>query len=157
MEVAETPADTAPTGKIRTRPVVVGVDGSKGSSRALAWGAQQARMRHVPLKVVHAWYIPAVAYSGYFATPIDAGEWSRSAVNSTEEQIREVVGPHPELEVTFEVKEGEPAEVLVAESHDAELIVVGSRGHGGFTGLLLGSVSSKVAHHATCPVVIVRE
>lgn len=157
MDVREVPTGTtSPEGRL-TRPLVVGVDGSKGSSAALVWAAQEARIRHAPLKVVHAWHIPALAYGGYYAVPVDAGDWSRSTAGSTRAQIGEVLGEHSDLEMTIEVKEGEAAQVLVEESHHADLVVVGSRGHGGFAGVLLGSVSSQVAHHATCPVVIVRD
>lgn len=154
MDMTEEPVKSD---KGARRWVVVGVDGSKASSTALGWAAEEARMRRAGLRVIHVWQVPAVAYGGFFVPPIDAGDWRPSVVASVDEQVRSVLGDHPDLEVVCQVEEGQAAQVLVEQASDADLLVVGSRGHGGFVGLLLGSVSSHLAHHATGPVTIVRD
>jgi nucleotide-binding universal stress UspA family protein len=133
--------------------IVVGLDGSKASEKALAWAAEEARLRGATLKLVHAWHIPAMAYAAY-AVPVDPSEVSKAAAKLVEDVAQRVLGDGPGLQVLKEVAEGPPAEVLVNASKGAEMVVVGSRGFGGFTGLLLGSVSAQVAHRAHCPVTI---
>lgn len=154
MDITEEPVEPD---EVSRRWVVVGVDGSKASSTALGWAAEEARMRKAALRVIHVWQVPAVAYGDFYAPPIDTGDWRPSVVASLDEQVRSVLGDHPGLEVICQVEEGQAAQVLVEQASGADLLVVGSRGHGGFVGLLLGSVSSHLAHHATCPVTIVRD
>jgi nucleotide-binding universal stress UspA family protein len=138
--------------------VVVGVDSSEGAKRALAFALEESRLRGATLLAVHAWSFPAIAASaGMFAPPVefDFEELKRDAEQSLNTVIDEVVGTGHGVEIERKVVEGAAAQVLTEEARGADLLVVGSRGHGGFTGLLLGSVSQQAAHHAPCPVVIV--
>lgn len=121
--------------------VVVGVDGSEHSFRAASWAATEAGRRRAPLHVVIVNDDPA--RSDYVA----------KAVREAAERCRT---QSPELEVTDEVVTGRPIEELVRRSHGAQMIVLGSRGNGGFTDAMLGSVSTAVATHGACPVVVVR-
>jgi len=135
------------------RFIVVGVDGSKSSSQALAWAAEEARLRGASLMVVRAWNVPAFVY-GPFSAPPPADDFRKNALARLDEQVEEVLGKSPAVPVVREVREGPAAEVILEASEGAEMVVVGSRGLGGFSGLLLGSVSAQVAHHARCPVTI---
>ncbi|HET8528769.1 MAG TPA: universal stress protein [Gaiellaceae bacterium] len=139
--------------------VVVGVDSSEGAKEALRFALEEARLRDLPVRAVHAWrYIPAAIgfpESGY-PPEVDVAQLREAAEAALEATVAEVAGESPGVEIGRRVVEGPAAGVLVDESRDAALLVVGSRGHGGFTGLLLGSVSQQVANHAACPVVIVR-
>lgn len=140
-----------------TRPgevVVVGVDGSPGSSTALAWAAEEAARRGAVLRVVHGWSIPSMVYPVYLTAEAFA-ELPGQARHRLDEQVADVLGPEPPVPIEMVVEEGRPAEVVLEAAKGAAMVVVGSRGRGGFAGLLLGSVSSQVAHHAPCPVVIV--
>lgn len=134
--------------------VVVGVDGSPGSSTALAFAAVEARLRHAVLRVVHGWSIPPMVYP-MVMTAEAFEQLPKQARSRVDGQVAEVLGPDPGLTVETVVEEGPAAEVVLEAAKGADLVVVGSRGRGGFAGLLLGSVSSQVAHHAPCPVVIV--
>jgi len=139
--------------------IVVGVDGSTPSKAALAWALEEARLRDASVQVVHAWQFPAVGLTtfGAAALPVIAPEDLEHAAEETVQQMLAAVADRAKaVEVTSSVERGHPAEALVAAAKGADLLVVGSRGHGGFTGMLLGSVSSHVVHHATCPVVVVR-
>jgi nucleotide-binding universal stress UspA family protein len=147
--------------------VVVGVDGSPGAGEALRWALAEARLRKVPLRVVHGWtygYAGATAggygnlgYIGSFdSTGVDASDLGRIADETIERAISEVVGETTDVEIERQVVEGGAAAVLIGAAAAGDLLVVGSRGHGGFTGLLLGSVSQQCVHHAPCPVVVVR-
>lgn len=145
------------TGPATGKVVVVGVDGSEGSAAALAWAAEEARLRGGTLRVVHAWHMPTVGYAGAVYLPGGAFEGVADEVGSAlRSQVVEVLGMHPAVPLEQEVAEGTAAQVLLDTAKDAEMVVVGSHGRGGFAGLLLGSVSARVAHHAHCPVVIVR-
>lgn len=137
--------------------IVVGVDGSEESKRALRWALDEARLRSSDVHVVHAWMWAAATFTG-FGVPVATEtieSMGRAAEDLIHSLVAEVVGPDPGVEVTTTVVEGAAAPCLIDAAEDAELLVVGSRGHGGFTGLLLGSVSQQCAHHAKCPVVIV--
>lgn len=138
------------------RVIVVGVDGSKSSSGALAWAASEARVRGATLKVVRAWHVPALLY-GPYAPPPPADDLRKNAVSQLDEQVKAVLGEDPGIPVVGEVGEGAAAEVILDASAGADMIVMGSRGLGGFSGLLLGSVSTQVVHHARCPVTIWRD
>jgi nucleotide-binding universal stress UspA family protein len=149
-----------------TGAVVVGVDGSSGGGEALRWALAEARLRKVPLRVVHAWtygFSGATAggygnlgYIGSFnATSADASDLGRIAEETLERAISEVVEEGADVEIERQVVEGGAAEVLIGAAAAGDLLVVGSRGHGGFAGLLLGSVSQQCVHHAQCPVVVV--
>jgi nucleotide-binding universal stress UspA family protein len=135
--------------------IVVGVDASESSARALAWAADEARLRGVTLEAVYVWELPVFVASPFGAMPID----TRAAEESAQAEFYALVDgvdasklPAP-VERTFAA--GSPAAQLLEAAADAELLVVGSRGHGGFAGLLLGSVSQQVSQHSRCPVVIV--
>jgi nucleotide-binding universal stress UspA family protein len=136
--------------------IVVGVDGSKASSAALWWAAEEARLRGARLKVVHAWHMPTFVYGAYMIPPEELEGFRSEAEALLDRQLAQVLGEHTELSVLRELKEGPAAKAIIEASKDAELVVVGSRGRGGFSGLLLGSVSGHVAQHAHCPVTIVR-
>lgn len=133
--------------------ILVGIDGSDVSKEALRWAAKQARLTGSRLQVVMAWEVPALAY---MATIPEGVNWEKDTEQVLAETVAEVLGPNPDLEVRTEAVEGHPAPVLLDRSADAELLVVGSRGHGAFTGMLIGSVSEHCVTHAHCPVVVVR-
>src|SRR5215472_522961 len=118
--------------------VVVGVDGSPESAMALAWAARYARAMGATIRAVLAWHDPAAA-----------DEELDKAITAT-------LGDSPALEVERTIAYGHPSQVLIDQSRSADLLVVGSRGHGGFTGMLLGSVSTHCVTHAACPVTVVR-
>jgi nucleotide-binding universal stress UspA family protein len=135
--------------------VVVGVDGSPGSSAALRFGAEEARLRGATLRVLRVWQLPPGAYAPV-PYPVDFyAEIAPKTKEALNAQVAEVLGEDPQIPIEQKVEEGPPAKVLIAEASDALLLVVGSRGHGGFAELLLGSTSAQVVHHAPCPVVVV--
>jgi nucleotide-binding universal stress UspA family protein len=139
--------------------IVVGVDHSEGAKAALRFALEEATLRQATLRVVHAWqyaYIGATGLEGSYP-PVggDIKELRDAAANDLEATLRESIPDTDTVEVERRVVEDRPAAALVEESRGADMVVVGSRGHGGFAGLLLGSVSQQVAHHAACPVVIV--
>lgn len=140
----------------QTARIVVGVDGSPGSGEALRWAIDEARRRDAIVEVVHAWHYPYVDLSMVSAyAAIDPRELHAAAQDLVNRVIGEAhVG---DVVVRGEVIEGPAAPALVECAKGADLLVVGSRGRGGFGGLLLGSVSQQVAHHAPCPLVIVPE
>jgi nucleotide-binding universal stress UspA family protein len=136
--------------------IVVGVDGSAGAARALEFAANEAELRRGRLRVVSAWRAPVPAYAGSMIAPAIETESFATAVRETaQSQIDDALRAHAELSVELVLREGPPSVVLLDEAMRAELLVVGSRGRGGFAGLLLGSVSQQVAAHAACPVVVV--
>jgi len=141
--------------------IVVGVDGSDHSHRALIWAMRQAALQHVPLTVLTVRPDPVRPatgiYWGVHSYPEDSHnpEVARKAIGEIVEQARNEIG-ETAPQVTVSVVTGDPAEELINASHDADLVVMGSRGSGGFASLLMGSVSSKVTHHAACPVVVIR-
>jgi nucleotide-binding universal stress UspA family protein len=140
--------------------IVVGVDSSEGAKAALRFALDEAKLRQAALRVVHTWqfgYIGVKGIEGF--SPVagaDLGDLRRTAEVALDAVVHEVVPDANGVAIERQVSEGAPATVLVDESRHADLLVVGSRGHGGFAGLLLGSVSQQCAHHAACPVVIVR-
>jgi nucleotide-binding universal stress UspA family protein len=140
--------------------IVVGVDHSAGAKAALRFALEEARLRQATLRVVHAWqfgYLGATSLEGWL--PAVGGEledFRTSAEAALDEALKEVAADTDGLTIERRLDQGTAAAVLVEESHAAELLVVGSRGHGGFAQLLLGSVSQQCAQHASCPVVIVR-
>jgi nucleotide-binding universal stress UspA family protein len=136
--------------------VVVGVDGSPGSVAALRLAIQEAKLRNADVKAVAAWNIPVMAYeSNWVAPALEPSTFEEAAASALESTLAAVDGSTSGVDIMRIVRQGQAADVLVAESRDADLLVVGSRGLGGFRGLLLGSVSQQCAHHAGCPVVIV--
>ena len=132
-------------------PVVVGVDGSEESRLALRWAFEYSQMSGAPLEAVIAWKIPA---SYGWPTSYDDVDLEKRAQETLQETVRDVLGES--APVTRRLAHGHPAIALVAASEHAQLLVVGSRGHGAFTGMLLGSVSQHCVQHAHCPVVVIR-
>lgn len=133
--------------------IVVGVDGSEASIDALRWASQQAKLTGARLQAVISWIIPAsygVAFGGE-----DAIDWKQNAQTALDEALTEALGDQAG-NVDRVIEQGHPSYVLVEASKGADLLVVGSRGHGGFTGLVLGSVSSYVVSHSECPVTVTR-
>jgi nucleotide-binding universal stress UspA family protein len=136
--------------------IVVGVDGSEGAVRALEFALEEARARHADVKAVAAWHVPAAAYeTGWVPVSVDPSDYEKIAQAGLEKSIEDAAAATSGVDVTPILRKGQTAEVLVAEARGAELLVVGSRGLGGFKGLLLGSVGQQCAHHAPCPLVIV--
>ncbi len=134
-----------------TFQVVVGVDGSEQSLSALQWAVDEARLRHGQVRVVTAWHyppVPSTVEDNGLSDSFHAAEGIQAAA------LKTVDADGVQIE-TVTVRKL-PAEALLEASGDADLVAVGSRGHGRFASLLLGSVSSQVAHHASCPVLIVR-
>ena len=142
------------TGASATGTVVVGVDGSAGARAAASFALEEARLRHARLRLVAAWYLPIVACDGGFAPAGQGTDELEALARAALDDAVAGLG-RTEVEVETEVRGGRAAEVLVEESAGAELLVVGSRGLGGFRGLLLGSVGQQCVHHAHCPVAIV--
>jgi nucleotide-binding universal stress UspA family protein len=139
------------------RPVVVGFDGSPSSASALDAAAVEAVRLGVPLRIVHA-YVWPIFYASLTNVPYEPSEWEppasvRDDLAATAERL---ATRHPGLDVQSRVMAGTGGPVLVAESDDASMIVVGGRGIGGLAGLLAGSVAPYVASHARCPVMVVR-
>ncbi|MFG2041854.1 universal stress protein [Dactylosporangium sp. NPDC048998] len=135
--------------------VVVGVDGSPESVEALAWAAGDASRRHRALHVVHAFQLPAVY--GPFPPPVPSpydDETRAAAERMLAGSVARARALAPGLEVTSDMPMRQPANALLAAAEHADTVVVGSRGLGGFAGLLLGSVSIEVSAHAACPVVV---
>jgi nucleotide-binding universal stress UspA family protein len=136
--------------------VVVGVDGSKGSVEALRHAIDEARLHNAQVKVVNAWHIPAIVYeAGWAPVPIDRSAYARNAQDILDKSLEAAGAAESGVEVTTVVRQGQAADAICEEARGAELLVVGSRGYGGFRGLLLGSVSQQCAHFAPCPVLIV--
>ena len=137
--------------------IVVGVDGSESSQRALGWAVDEARFRRCTVEAVHVWQLPVLMGTPFGTVPIDVDAEGAAAQTQLDAIVDAVdaKGLDAPIERTFTT--GVPARRLleIAAERDADLVVVGSRGHGGFTGLLLGSVSQQVTHHAHCPVVVV--
>nr|WP_237525487.1 universal stress protein [Streptomyces sp. SID4985] len=137
--------------------IVVGVDGSESSKRALRWALRQAETTGSTLEAVTAWEFPQMYGSLGWMPPTGAeADFERVAGEIVADALEETAGPDPQVEILTKVAYGSPAGVLLEAADGASLLVVGNRGHGGFAGALLGSVSQHCTQHATCPVVIVR-
>jgi nucleotide-binding universal stress UspA family protein len=139
--------------------IIVGVDGSGHSRRALEWAVSEAAMRQKPLTVLTVYR----AVVGYLGEPVqyvgDAELTERArkeAQKETDDVLDEFAGSQ-KPPVTVRAVTGRPADELIAAAEGADLLVVGARGAGGFKRLLLGSVSTQVTHHAPCPVVVIRD
>ncbi|WP_326813991.1 universal stress protein [Streptomyces sp. NBC_01763] len=135
------------------RLIVVGVDGSEVSKEALRWAARHAELTGAVLRVVTAWRLPPTY--GYLPDYSDV-DFAAGARETLDSAINAVLGPTPQLSVDARVEEGPPAPVLLAAAREADLLVVGSRGHGAFAEMLLGSTAQHCVHHAPCPVLVVR-
>lgn len=135
--------------------IVVGVDGSPSSRQALEWAAAEAERRHTDLLVVENWHDPMFGGPG-FAAMYETDLLYQDTKDAIEAIAAHARDTHPGLSVTTAVVDGSPARSLIDRAVDAQLLVVGARGIGGFLGLELGSVSAKVARRAPVPVVVVR-
>jgi nucleotide-binding universal stress UspA family protein len=134
--------------------IVVGLDGSAASVSALRWALREAELRGAKVRVVHAWSYPMPS-TFHEASHVMELPFAEDAAGLLDKCIA-AAAPAPGVEIEKKVVEGPAAPALVEAARDASLLVVGSRGLGGFSGLLLGSVSQQCAHHATCALVIVR-
>ena len=138
--------------------IVIGVDGSESSRTALQGAYDEASHHGATLTVLAAWHAPTLPISppaaaleeGYETLP------RRSALTMLDELVAELDDRDPAVDVRTSIEEGSPAEVLIERSKGCDLLVVGSHGHGGFAGMLLGSVTNHLVAHAHCPVVVVR-
>ncbi len=136
--------------------IVAGVDGSLSSVSALRWAARQAALTGAAVDAVIAWQYPAAGY-GWAPTGMEGTfDFKENAEKIVADAIGNAVDPGSGIPVRARVVEGIPAQVLLDASDGADLLVVGSRGHGGFAQALLGSVSQHCVHHAHCPVVVIR-
>jgi nucleotide-binding universal stress UspA family protein len=138
------------------KTIVVGVDGSKPAEAALELAAEEAFLRGARLVIVFAWDIPAAINSSAVYLSETFEGLRADAESLVQAAVARVTDLQPRVTCEGKSIEGQPASVLLKEAEQADMIVVGSRGRGGFSSLLLGSVSQQVVHHAPCPVVIVR-
>lgn len=136
--------------------VVVGLDGSAASHQALGYAAAVARWQNWTLHIVHTWHVnyPASTFAIGLGEIVTAASDEAFAIVRKAEH--EVLGDASAIEVRRSIEEGAPAHTLIELSRGADLLVVGSRGLGGFSSLALGSVGQACVHHAHCPVLIVR-
>ena len=134
--------------------IVVGVDGSAQSKDALRWAGRLSTALGAPIVAVIAWSVPNGMGYGFAYMPEN---WSpeADAHKIVDDAVDEVFGANRPSTLTTEISHDHPAKALLSAAADATLLIVGSRGHGGFAGLLLGSVSAHCAEHATCPVLVV--
>jgi nucleotide-binding universal stress UspA family protein len=138
----------------QTQPtIIVAVDGSPSSEQALRWAVRQADATGGQVHAVLAWHLPDIYGWGAVVDDVDWAEHARLVLDTA---LAEALEPAVAAQVHRHVIEGHAAQVLLDAAADADLLVVGSRGHGGFAGMLLGSVSQHLAAHARCPVVVVR-
>jgi nucleotide-binding universal stress UspA family protein len=133
--------------------IVVGVDGSPSSLQTLRWAARQAKLTGASLQVITCWEYPtSYGWAPPYPADFDPGGAAKRTLEVT---VAEVLGDDPGVDIELSVVEGHAAPVLLEVARGASLLVVGSRGHGGFTGMLLGSVSGRCVGHAPCPVTVV--
>jgi nucleotide-binding universal stress UspA family protein len=141
----------------RVPRIVAGVDGSPSSVEALRWAVRQAGLTGGTVDAVTGWQFP-VSTGGYGWAPgtVDGADYAEIAEKTLADAISAAADRRSEVTVRPLVVQGHPAQVLLEAADGADLLVVGSRGHGGFAGALLGSVSQYCVHHARCPVVVIR-
>jgi nucleotide-binding universal stress UspA family protein len=139
--------------------IIVGVDGSDSSRTALHFAYDEAAHHGASLTVIATWHPPSMPMSPPYGTlPTEGYETQprTDALTLLEKFTAELEPRTPAVDVRTSIEEGSPAKVLIERSAESDLLVVGSRGHGGFAGMLLGSVSHHLVTHAECPVVVVR-
>jgi nucleotide-binding universal stress UspA family protein len=140
--------------------IVVGVDGSPSSKDALRWAVRQAGLTGATVAALITWHLPQFTGTGGYAWPPVGGpettELARLAEKVLTDAITETGAAEGLAPITAQVRQGHAAQALLEAAAEADLLVVGSRGHGGFAEALLGSVSQRCVQHAPCPVVIVR-
>ncbi len=133
--------------------IVVGVDGFESSKAALRWAIRQAKLTGAVVEAVTAWHIPA---GTGWVPDADMPDYREDALTVLGEAIAEMCTVDPDVQVCPRVVKGQAGQVLVAAAEGADLLVVGSRGHGGLAEALLGSVGQYCTHHSPCPVVVIR-
>lgn len=139
----------------KLRPIVVGFDGSDPAHRALTWAAKQSKAIGNPVEVLTTWQWPTnYGYVMAFDSSYRPDEVARDMLD---EAVAAAASAHPDVTFVPHVVEGEPRQMLVTRSREAEMLVLGCRGHGELTGMLLGSVSGYCVTHAHCPVLVVRD
>ncbi len=139
--------------------IIAGVDGSEASRSALRWAYDEAAHHGASLTVVMTWHPPTLPQSPPYGSLTEKDYESQprlEALGVLDGLVAELEPRTPEVDIRTSIEEGSPAKVLIERSKGADLMVVGSRGHGGFAGMLLGSVSQHLVAHADCPVVVVR-
>ncbi|GAB2843488.1 universal stress protein [Microbacterium insulae] len=139
-----------------SRPIIVGVDGSEPSRLALRYAVDMASRLGLPLHALVAWDYPTLSWGDAWYPPESMETLEEGALEVAEQEARRVFPAERPDWFTTGTRQGDTADQLIVASRDAAMLVVGTRGHGGFTGLLLGSVSRACAAHAHCPVLIVR-
>lgn len=140
-----------------SRPIVVGYDESPGAEAALRWSIEEARRTDTPIRLIQVFEWPAQIAAVTPGPPSFPGpELRRDIEAALELTVEKARADHPEVAVTGAVLDGPTAQALLEQSRQAALVVLGSRGHGGFAGLLLGSIGVAVSAHAHSPVVVVR-
>jgi nucleotide-binding universal stress UspA family protein len=139
--------------------IVVGVDGSPSSERALRWAVDRAQQTGQSVRAVTAWDYPVSAGIpvNYGIGQIDALDWEGNSRSILDQAVHRALTDDETALVERQVIHGHPARVLLEAAADADELVVGSRGHGGFAGMLLGSVSQHLIAHAPCPVTVIRD
>lgn len=140
--------------------IVVGVDGSSQAEKAIDWALEESRVHGDDVILVHSWQYPSLALTGYAGETLPvfgADDIKKLAEEFLATSIKRVRKRAPDVHLDSLLVEGHPAAALVEASDGARLLVVGTRGLGGFKGMLMGSVSTACAHHARCPMVIVPE
>jgi nucleotide-binding universal stress UspA family protein len=146
-------SDAVPPGPRERERIVAAVDGSAPSARALRWAIDDARARGATVQAVHVWDVP---YSlSLSAAAVDYPAFERAARQLLDQAVDAAADDTTDVAVERILASGSPADVLLGAARGADLVVVGSRGVGGFRGLLLGSVSQQVVHHAQCPAVVI--
>ncbi len=154
MSAMNTPGQESDIDVVKERRIVVGIDGSDASLAALEWAARQAEFIDASLHVVAAWEWPTSFGWSLIPEGFDPAGDAKGMIDPLITALR---AAHPRIDVVAKIVEGHPAPVLIQESSGAELLVVGSRGHGEFVGMLIGSTSEHCVANARCPVVVFRE
>ena len=144
----------APEPELTTSRIVVGIDGSAASIGALDWAGRQASLTHSTLEMIMTWDWPTTyGWAMYFPEGYNPSEGMPEILSKAADDLH---AKYPDIDISFRVVQGHPAPVLVEASKGADLLVVGSRGHGEFVGMLIGSVSEYCATNAQCPVLVHR-
>ncbi len=138
-----------------SKKIVVGVDGSEGSRRALHWAIDEAKIRGSAIEIVHTWnFTPPLDPVGGFVL-IPEKDFQESAQLLVDNLLKSVSEMTSSISISTHVERGSASQILLNRAQTADLLVVGRRGHGGFIELIIGSTAAQVSHHAQCPVVII--
>lgn len=136
----------------KNNSIMVGIDGSASSKVALEWAAEEAGTRGAELHVFHAWQFPSIAYTAY---PGEVEDLEAAGTSILEEAKALMKSEYPDLKVHYHLSEGNPVSAITDFADKTDLVVVGSRGRGGFSSLVIGSVSTQLTHHCLVPLVII--